>query len=129
MELNVAYSDAGILKGNLNLPFGNLVLTNLTGDVAFANGLTVRQLLADSKTVLGGGGLPSGGVTFLDFFGLINNSDMSFNGGVPSTFAQDNFVYPTTSTTSSAPELNPSGAASALTLLAGALFVWRRRGV
>jgi hypothetical protein len=127
LTLNVAYSDAGVLKGNLDLPFGNLVLKGLGGDVAFANGLTVRQILADSNTVLGGGGLPSSQVTFLDFFGLINNIDMSFNGGPVSTFGQQNFVYPVT-TTHGAPEMNASSAASALTLLLGGIAVLRRRG-
>lgn len=126
MQLNIAFSDAGVLKGNLNLPFGNLVLTNLTGDLSFANGQTVRQLFADANTVLGGGPEPNSSVAFLDLFQLINNIDMSFNGGPPSVFAQQNFVYPVT-TTQAAPEIDASTAASGVTLLAGVLIVMRRR--
>lgn len=126
MQLNIAFSDAGVLKGNRDLPFGNLVLTNLTGDLSFANGLTVRQVFADANTVLGGGSEPSSSVAFLGLFQLINNIDMSFNGGPPSVFAQQNFVYPVTST-HAAPEIDASTAASGVTLLAGVLVLMRRR--
>ena len=126
MQLNIAFSDAGVLKGNLNVPFGNLVLTNLTGDLSFADGLTVRQVFADANTVLGGGPTPNPSVSFSDMFTLINDIDMSFNGGPPSQFAQQNFEYPA-STTHAAPEVDVSTAASGVTLLAGALVVMRRR--
>src|ERR1700685_545921 len=68
LELNVAFNDAGLLKGNLGMSVGNLVLTGFTGDLTFANGLTVRQILNDANTVLGGGPEPNPSVMFQDMF-------------------------------------------------------------
>src|ERR1700677_1271754 len=39
-----------------------------TGDLTFANGLTVRQILNDANTVLGGGPEPNPSVMFQDMF-------------------------------------------------------------
>jgi hypothetical protein len=90
MQLNIAFSDAGVLKGNLNLPFGNLVLTNLTGDLSFADGLTVRQVFADANTVLGVGPTPNPSVSFSDMFTLINNIDMALESPIWVTSALPN---------------------------------------
>jgi hypothetical protein len=125
LTLNVAFSDAGLLKGNLNLPFGNLILKDLTGDLSFANGLSVRQVLADANTVLGGGAEPNSSVTLTDMFTLTNDIDMSFNGGPVSAFAIQNFVYP--ETTVSAPEIDPAPMGGAVVLLIGGLAVVRGR--
>lgn len=127
LTLNVAFSDAGLLKGNLNLAFGDLVLKGLTGDLAFANGLSVRQVLADANTVVGGGAEPNSSVTLTDMFTLTNDIDMSFNGGPVSTFATQNFVYP--ATTMSAPEVDPTMMSGAALLLIGALAVARGRRI
>jgi hypothetical protein len=127
LTLNVAFSDAGLLKGNLSLPFGDLVLKGLTGDLSFANGLSVRQVLADANTVLGGGAEPNSSVTLTDMFTLTNDIDMSFNGGPVSTFASQNFVYP--KTTASAPEIDPATMSGAAMLLIGALAVVRGRRI
>jgi hypothetical protein len=124
LTLNVAFSDAGPLKGNLKMPVGNLVLTGFTGDLTFANGLSVRQILNDADTVLGGGPEPKPSVTFQDTFTLANNIDMSFNGGTVSTFATQHFVYPVTT---SAPEIDPAALGGAATLLIGGLAVVRGR--
>ena len=127
LTLNVAFSDAGLLKGNINLPFGDLVLKGLTGDLAFANGLSVRQVLADANTVVGGGAEPNSSVTLTDMFTLTNDIDMSFNGGPVSSFAKQNFVYPTT--TVSAPEIDPAIMSGPAMLLIGALAVVRGRRI
>src|ERR1700728_596941 len=126
LELNVAFNDAGLLKGNLGMSVGNLVLTGFTGDLTFANGLTVRQILNDANTVLGGGPEPNPSVMFQDMFTLANSIDMSFNGGTVSTFATQHFVYPVTM---SAPEIDPVTMGGAATLLIGALAVVRGRRI
>jgi hypothetical protein len=95
-----------------------------TGDLTFANGLTVRQILNDANTVLGGGPEPNPSVMFQDMFALANSIDMSFNGGTVSTFATQHFVYPVTM---SAPEIDPVTVGGAATLLIGALAVVRGR--
>jgi hypothetical protein len=124
LELNVAFNDAGLLKGNLGMSVGNLVLKGFTGDLTFANGLTVRQILSDANTVLGGGPEPNSSVTFQDMFTLANDIDMSFNNGTVSTFATQHFVYPVSQ---SAPEIDATAAGGAAMLLIGALAVARGR--
>ena len=124
--MNVAFNDAGLLKGNLGMSVGNLVLTGFTGDLTFANGLTVRQILNDANTVLGGGPEPNPSVMFQDMFTPANSIDMSFNGGTVSTFATEHFVYPVTM---SAPEIDPVTMGGAATLLIGALAVVRGRRI
>ena len=124
--MNVAFNDAGLLKGNLGMSVGNLVLTGFTGDLTFANGLTVRQILNDANTVLGGGPEPNLSVMFQDMFTLANSIDMSFNRGTVSTFATEHFVYPVTM---SAPEIDPVTMGGAATLLIGALAVVRGRRI
>jgi hypothetical protein len=57
LKLNIDFSDAGLLPGNLNVRFGDLVLQNfnkLQGNLKSLrslNGLTVRQFMAESVTV------------------------------------------------------------------------------
>jgi hypothetical protein len=67
LELNVAFNDAGLLKGNSNVLFGNLVLTGFTNDLAFLNGMTVRGLLSEANNILGGGPVPNPTLSFEDF--------------------------------------------------------------
>jgi len=100
LELNVDFSDAGFLLGTSGIPFGNLVLTNFT-TLPNLNGLTVRQLLGDANTLLGGGSVTGLTIPDLDpITGDLNSFilfdlNSSFLGGVPSTFAQNNLMAPT----------------------------------
>jgi len=91
LELNVDFSYAGFLLGTSGIPFGNLVLSNFS-TLPGLNGLTVRQLLAIDNTLLGGG---SAAFTIADLDPVTSNLNVSFFGGTPSTFAQNNLMAPT----------------------------------
>lgn len=99
LQLNVDFSDKGLLLGTSGVPLGNLILTNFTTLPAL-NGLTVRQFLGDVNTLLGGGSsiysiaqlAPNNGVD-VDVAAQIN---VAFQAGSPSTFAQNHLVPPTT---------------------------------
>jgi hypothetical protein len=85
MRLNIAFGDDNLLGATTSIHLGDLSVCNLTGTQAPLNGLTVRAVQAQANTILGGG---TGSVSLLDMFTVINNIDMSFNGGPVSTFAQ-----------------------------------------
>jgi hypothetical protein len=93
LQLDADFSDAGLLQANSGLKFGDLTICNLTtvlgNDVSGANGMTVRQLLAEANTALGGGttALP---IDSLD--SLARSLNSAFDGGTPSSFAQNNLV-------------------------------------
>src|SRR5260370_41534236 len=91
LGLNVHFSDAGFLLGTSVIPFGNLVLSNFS-TLPGLNGLTVRQLLAIDNTLLGGG---SAAFTIADLDPVTSTLHVSFVGGSPSTFAQNNLMAPT----------------------------------
>lgn len=55
LRLNVDFSRAGLLDHPTGIPFGDLVLQNLTGASAPLNGLAVHEFLADAEILLGGG--------------------------------------------------------------------------
>ena len=55
LQLNVDFSDVGIIGGTAGFTFGDVVLQNFTGDLASLNGLSVRQYLEVANHVLGGG--------------------------------------------------------------------------
>jgi hypothetical protein len=83
-----------VIEGNLHIPFGDLILTGLSGDLAVFNGINVRSLLGDAETILGGGPLPDPSLSYQDFFLLINDVDQSFNTGPVSSFADANLELP-----------------------------------
>ncbi len=127
LTLNVAFNDAGLLKGTSNVRFGNLILTGFTNDLAFMNGMTVRELLGEANTILGGGPTPSPTFSYFDFFAAVNSVDMSFNGGPANMSFDDQHLQLPPVTTAAAPEIDPSFALSGMTLLLGALAVIRGR--
>ena len=86
LHLNVDFSDARV-EGTLAPPFGDLVLCNV-GTLPL-NGTTVRQFLAIVDTLLGGGSSP---FTIADLDPVTTQLNGSFDGGVPSPFAQDHLV-------------------------------------
>jgi hypothetical protein len=126
LDLNVAFNDAGLLKGNSNVLFGNLVLTGFTNDLAFLNGMTVRGLLSEANNILGGGPTPDPTLSFEDFDGVLLSVNDSFNGGPAFASFDDQHLQLPPSTTA-APEIDRSSVLSEMTLLLGALAVLRGR--
>jgi hypothetical protein len=114
LKLNVDFSDADVTLGSSGLQFGDLVVMNLTplSDLCL-NGLSVRQILALDNTVLGGG---IGCTDFVDLDDVTEALNFSFEGGTPSSFAQDFLVAPNGTTGITVPE-----SSSLLLLAAGVL--------
>ena len=87
LVLNIDFSDAGPLPGNLNIHFGDLVLVNFTpqphGQPGF-NGLTVRQFSAVANNMLGGG--TYGHYTTADFDTITANLNGCFGEGMIATY-------------------------------------------
>ncbi|HWH57280.1 MAG TPA: hypothetical protein VN682_06600 [Terriglobales bacterium] len=81
LELGVDFSDAGVTLGSSDIPFGDLVLENVAL-VPSADGLTVRQFLADANTDLGGGTSP---FTVVQADELALGLAEAFDGGIPSS--------------------------------------------
>jgi hypothetical protein len=99
LKLNIDFSDAGLLPGNLSVHFGDLVLQNFTKikpdrkSLSALNGLTVRQFAADVNTLLGGGSF--GIFTTADipvFDSIVANLNTSFGGGGLGQFATNNLA-------------------------------------
>jgi hypothetical protein len=86
LQLDVNFSDAGLLGGTSGLRFGDLYVCELTTTPAL-EGLTVRQILAISNTVLGGG---AGPYSADELDPVVFALTQAFIGGAPSTFAQQN---------------------------------------
>jgi len=91
LELNVDFTDAGVLTGASGIHFGDLILANLTANLSVLNGLTVRQFLGDVNTLLGGG---SSIITIADLSSTVGDLNASFSDGQPSLFAQDHLIAP-----------------------------------
>jgi hypothetical protein len=110
LEFNVDFSDAGFLPGASGIRFGDLILENFNTQPVF-NGLTVRQFLGDVNTLLGGG---SSVFSIADLGGTVGGINASFSNGIPTAFAQDHLVAPTS--VSAVPE------PSSLTLVSAGLL-------
>jgi hypothetical protein len=100
LELDVDFSDAGSLVGNLGIPFGDLVLANF-GPLSLFNGRTVRQILGADNSDLGGG---NSIFSIADLDALTVQLAISFDSGIPSTFAQEHLVAPTSNPPAQVPE-------------------------
>jgi hypothetical protein len=88
LKLNIDFSDAGIIHSTSGAKFGDLTLCG-PDLVPALNGVTVREVLAMSNTVLGGG---TGPFTAGQLVGVANVLNTAFDDGVPSTFAQNDLV-------------------------------------
>jgi len=85
LRLNVDFSDAHLL-GSIAIPLGDLVIHDYAP--LDANGLTVREFLAQANSALGGGIL-SYDYAFATTLVQELNASFSIEGGTPSQFAQD----------------------------------------
>jgi hypothetical protein len=133
LTMTTAYNRAGFMVGTSSVLLQNLTLTGLTGDQLWANGLTIGGVLAEADIVLGGGPLPNNKTSLTAVFGLVDDINYAFDGGDEvSTWADQHLLMPTSGGgtgggTTSAPEMDPTGAIGGMTLLFGALGVLRAR--
>jgi hypothetical protein len=88
LRLNIDLSDAGVLRSNAGLRFGDLRLCNYT-KLPSLDGMTVRNFSAIANTLLGGG---SNGYTIDDVAEVAAQLGEAFLNGVPNPFAQDHVV-------------------------------------
>jgi len=84
LQLDVDFSDAGVLGGTSGLPFGDLTLCAMTD--GSLDGRSVREVLGLANTLLGGG---SNGYAISAMNLVVLELTAAFSGGVPSAFAQD----------------------------------------
>lgn len=82
LQLNVDFT--AHTGGTAGIPFGSLRVCDVTP--ASLNGTTVSGILALANTLLGGG---SPGVTIGEIAPIVVELNSAFNGGAPSTWAQD----------------------------------------
>jgi hypothetical protein len=88
LKLNVDFSDAGVLVGNVSLKFGDATLCNFSTLPAL-NGLSVRQFLGTVNTLLGGG---SAAYSIAQLDPVTAELNAAFFAGTPDTFAQQQLV-------------------------------------
>jgi hypothetical protein len=88
LKLNIDFNDAGFVKGNVNIKFGDLTLCGFTTLPAL-NGTSVRQFLATANTALGGA---STGFAISDLDDVARQLDGAFFGGTASSYAQAHLV-------------------------------------
>ena len=85
LRLNIDFSDAGFLAGNVNVPFGNLILYDIT-TAPELNGLSVREIIAIANFILGGG---SSTFEIVTINTIVSELNSAFLDGTPSQFAQE----------------------------------------
>jgi len=101
LALNLAFSDDDLLTHPPGVPFGDLVLQDLPGSEAIFDGLSVRDMFNLDNLALGGLFVP---FSIVDAQLVIDAVNQSFNGGVMSTFAQENLALPSSGGASLVPE-------------------------
>ena len=90
LKLNIDFSDAGVLRGNLDIHFGDLHLQNFSGgQLRSLNVLTVRQFAAGMNNLLGGGTffIPVRNFTYHTndipvLYGIVTEINSSFETGL-----------------------------------------------
>jgi len=92
LHLDVDFSDAKLLGGAANVAFGDLTLCGFTTFPAL-NGLNILQFESILDALLGGGSSGSFTATNIgDLDPIADDVDRAFEGGTPSTFAEQNLV-------------------------------------
>jgi hypothetical protein len=91
LAFNIDFSDAGFTLGSLGIPFGDLILHDLTGAVAGLNGDDLRQFLDVTNIALGGG---NPGYAIADLSPLVMLVNGAFEGGFVNQFADDHLAIP-----------------------------------
>jgi len=85
LRMNIDFSDFNKLPISTNYRFGDLILYDITSAPEF-NGMSVRNLLSISQTLLGGG---NASVAFSEFLvELISRVNAAFTIGTPTPWAQ-----------------------------------------
>lgn len=92
LAFNIDFSDAGYTLGSLGIPFGDLLLQDLTGPVAGLNGDNLRQFFAVTNIALGGGNT---GYSIDDLSALLMLVNGAFEGGFTNAFADAHLALPT----------------------------------
>jgi len=91
LQLDVDFSDAGILPSPSGVHFGDLVVENYY-PAPQVDGLTVREILAYANADLSGGTSPL--ILETEASDLVGSLTYSFDEGIPATFAQEFLVLP-----------------------------------
>ena len=90
LQLDVDFSDHGLLGGTAPFAFGDILLSNFT-TLPDLNGLSVRQFLAMVNIALGGGTTTD---SIDDLDPVLFQLTLAFVNGVPTSFAQEHLVAP-----------------------------------
>lgn len=90
LQLDVDFSQAGIILGSSGIPFGDLVIEDYA-PLPSVNGLTVSELLTDANMALADAPSP---FTVDQLQDLVASLTVSFDGGTPAPVAQDILVAP-----------------------------------
>lgn len=90
LQLDVDFSQAGIILGSSGIPFGDLVIEDYA-PLPSVNGLTVSELLTDANMALADALSP---FTVDQLQDLVASLTVSFDGGTPAPVAQDILVAP-----------------------------------
>jgi len=122
LQLNVDFSDAGVLTGAAGVHFGDLMLYGLTGPVSGLNGQMVRSFASIANTGLGGG---ITGYSLTDLDSLADEINAAFNDGTVTAFAQQHLEIASAPPGTSVPE--PGSAAMLVSGLVGWAAARRRR--
>jgi hypothetical protein len=94
LAFNIDFSDAGYTLGSLGIPFGDLILHDLTGPIAGLNGDDLRQFFDVTNIALGGG---NAGYAITDLSALLMQVNGSFEGGFTNAFGDDHLALPAVS--------------------------------
>ncbi len=95
LRLNIDFNAAGILPHPAGVPFGDLMLTGLSGSLAGLDGMSLSQFQTVANTLLGGGFEP---FPLLDVSALTMLINGAFEGGFAGTWADDHLVIAATPT-------------------------------
>ena len=120
LKLNIDFSNAGLLPDSSGLLLGNLVLTGFSGSESSLNGLTINQFFPLSQAALGGQATSIGFPAIENLASEINDA---FDGGQPTSFAQDHLIAPSSSVGVPEP---PTLLLAVVGVLAAAIFSKKR---